>query len=1607
MAIKIKFDLVGNPESPTIILANRNGNKLGQLKVNADSIELIDKFNDASEMSFTINKYIDNKLTPLWEKVVDFKLIYCKEWNAWFEIKVELDEETETVKTVFCTQLGQAELSQIMLYNIEINTEKDIERDDYKISILYDENNPEASILNRILKDKAPHYSIKHVSSTIEKIQRSFSFDGTSILDAFNEIAEEIGCLFQYDAAIDDNGRLQRTISVYDLKQYCIDCGYRGDFTDKCSKCGSTDIIKGYGDDTLIFVTSDELASEGIQLVTDTDSVKNCFKLEAGDDLMTATVRNCNPNGTDYIWYFSDAVKEDMSDELVSKLNSYDEMYKEYYNNAKSSINYDQLVLYNRLVNKYSPYNEKLQKITTPITGYSSLMNAYYNTIDLALYLKSGLMPSIEMSETSAEEQASLLTSSSLSSVAVDTKNISSISLATANSAVLSMAKIIVKSTYKVEVATSTLSSDSSSKVWNGEFVITNYSDDEDTFTTETISVRINNDAESFIKQKIDKALNKEDVDDYSISGLFKKNYDDFCNELKKYALNPLNSFYDACDACLNILIDQGAGNKDEKPDLYKKLYEPYYNKSSAIAAEIKLREDEIVVIEGVWDKTDEENPVLITKGLQQYIEECRDEIQESLDFEKHLGEELLLEFCAYRREDTYSNDNYISDGLNNAELFKKAQEFYEVAENEIYKSAELQCSISTTLNNLLAIDKFKPLVDSFENGNWIRVQVDGGIYKLRLLEYQINFGSFENIPVEFSEVTKIKNGITDVESILSQASSMATSYSYTQKQAIKGDEAKASVDKWLTNGLNSALVQIQSNDDEEITFTKNGLLCRSYNDIDEAYSDKQFKLTHNIMAYTTDNWKTVSAALGEHEYSYYDSNKKIQNDIDYGLSAKFVNAGYINGSQIIGGEIYSQNYASTTGTYMNLNDGNFSWAGGRIKYDGNAVTLSGVTIQWEYTNAPEVTVDDVSGLDGCLSQFKTQLDGRAQTWYQNSDPSTEWTTDELRNLHVGDLWHYTGDTGKVNGFNRIKDSEWVWKEVNGAYQWDKIQISDEVFDLIDGKAQIFVSQPSNYKKNDMWILDVENADGKNTEYPEYKKGTLLVSSKDNAEYSSNDWSEPVRYTDDTKANSAYDLAYNAKIIGNKLVNGLGFQETEITGSYVISPVIAGGTLLIGDKSGTYAQITTDGKLTCTGAEVSGKVTATKGQIGGWNLGSSLIYKNSYDSDKNITHSAAMRSNSSMAFAVYEKSGEQTGAPSIDDTWNYNFYVSYEGKLFSNNALIYGTVYATDGEFSGKITANEGEVGGWKIDKNRLCTEVLDDSGASTNKQLYFASANATGYNNWIVAKNDNGESTFLVSKEGYLTASGAKISGSLTVDAKTGSTVQISANGNDDSFINFGEAFAVSKNGVSAISGDFGSLLVGGKKVLTEDNLDTKIVISKTKPTRTGVIWIKPNSVGDVKKVDYQMYTYDERNFDQSCINNRIRTFNVTCNTSDVLQDTKYKYTVKFPVILVYDGDSYKNIVFSVTATKSSDDSKKVIFNDYTLSSIHAWGVKNIEMTIESDVNLCQNSDSINVSIKASGCGTQQNRLYVDKEKYIYLTAESTSSTTSGEQTCTVHYIP
>ena len=890
MGVRIKFDSMSNVQSPTFVLATRKGKKLGS--VPAYNIVFKDCLNSYSELSFRVNKFDNDVEFRLWNQIKDFKLIYCKEWDLWFEIYVEIDEKNELTKNVIGKTISEAELSQICLYNIEINTEIDISRDDYeKPTVLYNPEYPENSLLDRIT-EKIPHYEIIHVDNTIMNVQKTFSFDDISIYDAFQEIAEEIGCLFVFSSGSDLEGRIKRTIEVYDLNTYCNECEYRGEYTHICPECGSKDLNYGFGTDTRIFISSENLADE-ITYSVNADSVKNCFKVEGGDDLINATIRNCNPNGTDYIWYISDDVKEDMSDELVEKINEYDELYSYY--SEEHEIVLDSLARnrYNDLVKKYLKYNKNLQEIDSIIVGYPDLMTAYYNTIDLSVFLQSALMPSPENSGTNAEKQASLLTNTNLSPVAVT--NLDSLSEATAENAILAIARTLVKSGYQVKVNDSSLAG----YIWTGSFKVSNYYDEEDSAISDTISVTINDDMETYVTQKIEKALHNTETDDLSITGLFKLDYKDFCNELSKYCLDSLLIFNDSCQGALDILIEQGISA--DTHDLYIELYKPYYEKSKAIQEEVALREEEINYIVGKYDSNEE----LIESGIQNYIIDIRNDIQNELNFETFLGKTNWLEFCSYRRDNKFTNSNYISDGLDNAELFKKAIELLEVATKEIYKSAELQHTISSSLKNLLAIEEFQPLLDNFEVGNWIRMRVDNDVYKLRLLTYEIDYEDLSNIHVEFSDVLKVKNGLSDVQSIVKQATSIATSYDSVSHQASQGSAGNKRLSEWVDKGLSLTNMKIISgSDNQEIIWDNHGFLMKEYFPVTDSFSDKQLKIINKGL-YVTDNaWETSRAGIGN--FIYYDPRDKKTKE-GYGVIA----------DTLIGNLILGE----TVGIYTSTND--------------------------------------------------------------------------------------------------------------------------------------------------------------------------------------------------------------------------------------------------------------------------------------------------------------------------------------------------------------------------------------------------------------------------------------------------------------------------------------------------------------------------------------------------------------------------------------------------------------------------------------------------------------------------------------------------------------
>lgn len=908
----------GQPITPDLVLSYRGGTKQGIIH-NVQSLTNANALVETAEISFDVYKEINGVECQLWDDIRDFRLVYIPHldtstFNPWYELSVEVDENDCTIKHCQGVHLQEAELGQLTLNGVEINTEDDIARDDYSPTIIYDPKNPEASALDRILKDKASHYTIVHVDSSIANLQRTFSWDGSSIKDAFDDIANEVECLFVYGEYTNNDGKIHRTISVYDLNDRCMECGERGSFTTKvCPKCGSANINYGYGTDSGIFLSHENFAGD-ITYSSNKDSVKNCFRLVAGDDLMTATIRNINPSGSQYIWYLNDSVRSDMSKELQDKLNAYDKEYASYSNEKQIDIPSTAISEYNALINKYKLYDNTLVNVKYPIVGYSALTDLYYSALNFYSLLKTTLAPASEHGEkTTAAKELTKLTSGALSPLGIQNGDIAS--SATVTSAVQNYAKVFIDtSLYRITAKCNVYEA----KVWKGTITLTGYADDEDTATSAELTVYVSDATPDFIKCQIEKAMKKNEVDATGTVALFKKSESEFKQALSYYSVDNLNILASIARGCMDILIQQGVA--DPENELYTSMYLPYYNRSVWIQDELREREAEVLKLRGTRSNPD---------GVLDYIEKQRQAIANKLDLRTYLGESLWVEFCSFRRDDTYQNDNFISDGLSDTELITQAKEFVKNAEREIIKSATLQHTISCNLNNFLLVKEqdveespipivtldgiqivthdqlylvkgnatFSPLLVNFEVGNWVHIEIDGVVYKLRLTSYKIDYDNLDKLDVEFSDVTYGLDYMSDTQSILAQAQSMATSYSMVQHQANKGNNANKQIMDMVENGLNLTNKKIvNAADNQNMVVDESGLLMREKNEFGDDYSAEQTKIINHGFYYTNDGWKTVKTGLGK--YIYYDPETGTYKE-DYGIIAHKIVGNIILGNEL------------------------------------------------------------------------------------------------------------------------------------------------------------------------------------------------------------------------------------------------------------------------------------------------------------------------------------------------------------------------------------------------------------------------------------------------------------------------------------------------------------------------------------------------------------------------------------------------------------------------------------------------------------------------------------------------------------------------------------
>lgn len=1078
---KILFNSQGLIETPTLLLQHKNFETIGNGGVtNVSGLTYKSNFNDANEVSFKIHKFNNEKKHPLWDSMVDFKIIYIPQLHERFEISVTTSEEdpNDVSKSITGTSLCEAELSQITLRNVQINTETDM------TNLLYDENFPtilyrdpeeydsaenqkiwtkskydylkdktaypteesvivrkksilkHASLLHRVL-EKAPHYSISYVADTLKKLKtvHEFTFDGTDILSALKDtIADDFHCAFMFNSE-------NRTISVLDLYSTCNNCGYRGDYMDECPECGSNNITNKYGEDTNILINSTNLTTQ-ITLDSNSDSLKNCFYITGADDAINAAIANVNPNGTQYIYYFSNETLADMPTELQSKLRSYNTLYDEINTTREYNFKADRVAEYNKVINYINTKFASMSKddqdkieyptLTSPLVGYPAVTSAWYSAMDVYYFLNDSMMPVIDVDGMGLDDSITAIQDGLKDLGGVVVTGIKTITQSAVKGSVDALVKTFFSASYyDMDITDGSLSDYDSStgkRTWSGTITLTSHSQMDENNQYLTKSVKITTDViestEKYIEQKITRMTNRaDDIKDKQITSI-KLAEDKFKEQLGYYSLTELNNLKKEFEACRDIAVD---GFTDESVDVQynnSELKDKYVNFYSGrivdIQDEIKTRESQIEAVNAIYN----------TEKSTGEIQDIVNSVKAELDLRNYLGEELYMLWYSYRREDDYSNDNYSSTGLDDVTLIKRATELVEAAQKELYKAGNLQYSLSATMGNLLALDEFKPIKDKFEVGNFIKVGIDDKVYSLRLMSYETDFDSIQDMPVEFSTVEKVYTGYSDVQSVLDSSRSMATSYSSVKDQVDKSKKATDTVNDWADNGINGDNTQFANSSEQTILINKNGILGRSYDDQLDEFSLKQFKLVNNGMYFTKDGWQSIETGIGR--FTYRDINGNLVED--YGIIAKTVVGNLIIGKEL---QIYNEDKSIV------IDENGLTIDGGYLKIKGTEVGSDGKTI-----SEVIIDLDTAQKLVALAQQAADKAQESANQAQASADKANKATedlkveTNEIRELAEKGVDHVTTYFYQSDSATELVGGEWTTNSVtwiSGKYVWQKV----------------------------------------------------------------------------------------------------------------------------------------------------------------------------------------------------------------------------------------------------------------------------------------------------------------------------------------------------------------------------------------------------------------------------------------------------------------------------------------------------------------------------------------------------------------------------------------
>lgn len=247
------------------------------------------------------------------------------------------------------------------------------------------------------------------------------------------------------------------------------------------------------------------------------------------------------------------------------------------------------------------------------------------------------------------------------------------------------------------------------------------------------------------------------------------------------------------------------------------------------------------------------------------------------------------------------------------------------------------------------------------------------------------------------------------------------------------------------------------------------------------------------------------------------------------------------------------------------------------------------------------------------IDTMTEQIDGKIETWFQTSDPASNWTTNAEKAKHVGDMWYnsstkllkcYRQTFRFVNGMGTVA---YIWQTIEDKKAIDAYDAASRAQDTADGKRRVFVAQPyPPYDVGDLWV------DGK-----ELRR---CITARASGSWNTNDWVVAVYY-DNTQT------TIDGGIVTSGTIQVAGDNKSilaGITGNGTASDSIRfwAGASFENRKTAPF-RVMQDGSVVMSKAQVEGVINAISGSIGGFRIQQGQIGYGSSD-EQDTTNGLAL-----------------------------------------------------------------------------------------------------------------------------------------------------------------------------------------------------------------------------------------------------------------------------------------------------------------------------------------------------------------------------------------------